>query len=36
MDNSSSFRFDGDNKTKQYILSTIAGELGKLQTYSPI
>ena len=30
------FRFDYDNKTKQYILSTITRELGKLKTYSPI
>ena len=30
MDNSSYFRFDDDNKTKQYILSTITRELGKL------
>ena len=36
MDNSSYFRFDDDNKTKQYILSTITTELGKLKTYSPI
>ena len=37
MDNASYFRFyDDDNKTKQYILSTITRELGKLKTYSPI
>ena len=36
MDNSSYFRFDDDNNTKQYILSTITRELGKLKTYSPI
>ena len=28
--------FDDDNKTKQYILSTITRELGKLKTCSPI
>ena len=36
MDNSSYFRFDDDNKTKQYIISTITRKLGKLKTYSPI
>ena len=36
MDDSSYFRFDDDNKTKQYVLSTITRELGKLETYSPI
>ena len=36
MDNNSYFRFDDDNKTKQYIISTITRELGKLKTYSPI
>ena len=36
MDNSSYFQFNDDNKTKQYILSTITRELGKLKTYSPI
>ena len=38
MDNSSYFRFDDDDddKTEQYILSTITKELGKLKTYSPI
>ena len=36
MDNSSYFWFDDDNKAKQYILSTITREWGKLQTYSPI
>ena len=36
MDNSPYFRFDDDNKTKQYILSTITRELGKMKTYSPI
>ena len=35
MDNSSYFQFDDDNKTKQYIISTITRELGKLKTYSP-
>ena len=35
MDNSSYFRFDDDYKTKQYILSTITRELGKLKTYNP-
>ena len=36
MDNSSYFQFDDDVKTKQYILSTITRELGKLKTYSLI
>ena len=36
MDNSSYFRFDDDNKTKQYILSTITRELDKLKKYNPI
>ena len=36
MDNGSYFRFDDDNKTKQYILSTITRGLDKLKTYSPI
>ena len=36
MDNSWYFRFDDDNKTKQYILSAITREVGKLKTYSPI
>ena len=36
MDTSSYFPFDYDNKTKQYILSPITKELGKLKTYSPI
>ena len=31
MDNSSYFQFDDDNKTNQYILSTITRELGKLK-----
>ena len=36
MDNSLYFWFDDDNKRKQYILSAITRELGKLKTYSPI
>ena len=36
MDNTSYFWFDDDNKTKQYILSIVTRELGKLKTYSPI
>ena len=36
MDNSSYYQFDDDNKKKQYIISTISRELGKLKTYSPI
>ena len=36
MDDSSYFRFDDDNKTKQYIFSIIMRELGKLKTYSHI
>ena len=35
MDNSSYFRFDDNNKTEQYIFSTITRELGKLKTYNP-
>ena len=35
MENSSYFRFDDGNKTKQYILSTVKRELGKLKTYNP-
>ena len=34
MGNSSYFRFDGDNKTKYYILSIITKEMGKLKTHS--
>ena len=35
MDNSPYFRFDDDEKTNIYILSSITREMGKLKTYSP-